>query len=390
MYFSKTTAALAALLPLATAQTYSDCDPLNKTCPADTALSSTTFTTDFTSGSFGGWIATANNVTFTDEGANFIISEKGEAPTIETDFYFFFGKAEVVMKAASGTGICSSIVLESDDLDEIDWEALGGDTTQIETNYFGKGDTSSYDRATWATVSTPQETFHTYTVEWTESATTWSIDGTVVRTLAYSDAQSGTRYPQTPMRLKLGIWAAGDSSEPEGTIEWAGGETDYSDGPFTMTVQSVSITNYNPGSSYTYSDNSGDYTSIVVNNGTSSSTTGSTTSSSSASTSTSSTSSGSSSTSTSTSSTSSNSGSGSGSSTSSASSTSASSAAAAGSSTALIGSGSSSSGSSASASGSASASSSASASASPLYTGAATQVGASTSLLFAGLLAALL
>lgn len=25
------------------------------------------------------------------------------------------------MKAASGTGICSSVVLESDDLDEIDW-----------------------------------------------------------------------------------------------------------------------------------------------------------------------------------------------------------------------------------------------------------------------------
>ena len=238
-------------------------------------------------------------------------------------------------------------------------------------------------------MSTPQETFHTYTIEWTESATTWSVDGTVVRTLAYSDAQSGTRYPQTPMRLKLGIWAAGDSSEPEGTIEWAGGETDYSDGPFTMTVQSVTITNYNPGSSYTYSDKSGDYTSIVVNNGTSSSTTGSTTSSSSTSTSSTSSGSSSTSTSTSTSSTSSNSGSGSGSSTSSESSTSASSAAAAGSSSALIGSGSSS-GSSASASGSASASSSASASASPLYTGAATQVGASTSLLFAGLLAALL
>lgn len=84
-------------------------------------MSSTTFTTDFTTGSFSGWIATANNVTFTDEGANFVISEKGEAPTIETDFYFFFGKAEVVMKAASGTGICSSVVLESDDLDEIDW-----------------------------------------------------------------------------------------------------------------------------------------------------------------------------------------------------------------------------------------------------------------------------
>ncbi|PYI07132.1 concanavalin A-like lectin/glucanase [Aspergillus sclerotiicarbonarius CBS 121057] len=382
MYRTFATAALAAVLPFAAAQTYTDCDPLNKTCPSDTALSSSTFTTDFTSGSMSGWTTTADSVTFTSEGAEFIITASGQAPTIETDFYFFFGKAEVVMKAAAGTGICSAIVLESDVLDEIDWEALGGDTTQIETNYFGKGDTSSYDRATWATVSTPQDTFHTYTVEWTKSSTIWSIDGTAVRTLDYADAQSGTRYPQTPMRLKLGIWAAGDSSEPAGTIEWAGGETNYADGPFTMTISSVTITNYNPGCSYTYSDKTGDYSSIVVNDGSCNVTSSSSSSTSSTSTSTS---------------TSTSSGSGSGSSTSGTSG-----AAAASSSSAVIGSGStigssigsstsSSSGSSAAGSSSASVSASASASASPsVYTGAATQVGASASVLFAGLLAALL
>lgn len=40
------------------------------------------------------------------------------------------------MKAASGQGIVSSIVLESDDLDEIDWEFLGGDTTQVQSNFY--------------------------------------------------------------------------------------------------------------------------------------------------------------------------------------------------------------------------------------------------------------
>lgn len=44
-----------------------------------------------------------------------------DAPTMQTDFYFFFGLVEVTMKAASGTGIVSSIVMESDDLDEFDW-----------------------------------------------------------------------------------------------------------------------------------------------------------------------------------------------------------------------------------------------------------------------------
>ncbi|PYH45745.1 glycoside hydrolase family 16 protein [Aspergillus saccharolyticus JOP 1030-1] len=268
MYFKyAAAAALSAVVPLCTAQTYTDCNPLEKTCPADTALSSSTFTSDFTQGesSFAGWTATANNVTFDENGAAFTINQRGQAPTIQTNFYFFFGRAEVVMKAASGTGIVSSIVLESDDLDEVDWEALGGDTTQVETNYFGKGDTTTYDRATWVEISSPQENWHTYTVDWTETALKWYVDGNLVRTLAYNDASSGTRFPQTPMNLRIGIWAGGDSDNAAGTIEWAGGETDYSKVPFTMYVKSVSITNNNPGCSYTYGDKTGSYSSIVVN-----------------------------------------------------------------------------------------------------------------------------
>lgn len=42
---------------------------------------------------------------------------------MNTEFYIFFGTVSVVMKASPGPGICSSIVLLSDDLDEIDWEA---------------------------------------------------------------------------------------------------------------------------------------------------------------------------------------------------------------------------------------------------------------------------
>ncbi|KAI9932214.1 hypothetical protein ASPWEDRAFT_478242 [Aspergillus wentii DTO 134E9] len=287
--YLKYAAALAAVLPLATAQTSTDCDPLKKTCPDDDGLDSSTFSTDFTKGDFSKWTTTAGNVTSGSQGAEFTINKKGDAPTIDTDFYFFYGKVDVKMKAAPGTGIVSSIVLESDDLDEVDWEAVGGDTTQIETNYFGKGDDSSYDRATWVTVSTPQDTFHTYSIDWKEDVLTWAIDGNTIRTLNYKDAKDGSRYPQTPMRVRIGIWAGGDSSNNQGTIEWAGGQTDYSQAPFTMYIESVDITNYNPASSYSYSDNSGSSDSIKSSNSSSSSTTrsSSTTSSSSSSTDTS-------------------------------------------------------------------------------------------------------
>lgn len=245
-------------------------------------LSTSTYSIDFTQNSDNSswaknWTVTAGSVNYNSSGANFIINKSGDAPTIETAFYFFYGAIEVHMRSAPGTGIVSSIVLESDDLDEIDWEFLGGNANSVETNYFGKGNTTSYDRAKYYAVSDSQSTSHNYTVEWTKEYTSWYIDGTSVRTLNYADAASGTNYPQTPMRLKLGIWAGGDAAggDSEGTIEWAGGDTDFTKAPFDMTVQSVKITNYNPAASYSYGDQTGDSGSIKLSNETVATTTSS-------------------------------------------------------------------------------------------------------------------
>ncbi|KAJ5471118.1 hypothetical protein N7530_008475 [Penicillium desertorum] len=282
--YLKYAAAGLAAATLVSGQTFSDCNPMQKTCPANVGTTQSRQTFDFTKSSdLDLWTTTAGNVKAGSNGAEFTVNKQGDAPTIQSDFYIFFGEVSVTMKAAPGTGIVSSIVLESDDLDEIDWEAVGGDTTQIETNYFGKGDTTTYDRAIWEPVSTPQETFHTYKVVWTKETTTWSVDGKVIRTLSFNDAQSGTRYPQTPMNVRIGIWAGGDPSNAEGTIQWAGGETDYSKSPFTMYIKDVTIVNYNPAESYTWSDQSGSYESIEFTGSTNStpSTTSKTTSASS-------------------------------------------------------------------------------------------------------------
>lgn len=172
------------------------------------------------------------------------------------------------MRCAKGTGIVSSIVLESDDLDEVDWEFIGGNSTSVETNYFGKGNTTAYDRAIYYGVDDPQENYHNYTTIWTSEKLEWYIDSVLVRTLNYDDAVNGKNYPQTPMTVRLGIWAGGDSSEnSNGTVEWAGGETNYKDGPFTMIVDSIYVADYSTGSAYTYSDNTGDYSSIKIATG---------------------------------------------------------------------------------------------------------------------------
>ena len=81
----------------------------------------------------------AGKVDWSDKGTTFTITSRGESPMIQSTFYMLFGRLEVVMKAAKGKGIVSSAILQSECLDEIDWEFLGSNTTHILTNYYGKG-----------------------------------------------------------------------------------------------------------------------------------------------------------------------------------------------------------------------------------------------------------
>lgn len=178
-----------------------------------------------------------------------------------------FGKVSITMKAAPGAGIVSTLVLQSDDLDEIDMEWLGADGTEVQTNYFGKGDVTTYNRGAFNPAANNQDEFITYTVEWTESQITWSVGGTIVRVLTPATADTN-QYPQTPMQVKFGAWSGGDPSNAPGTIAWARGPTVYADGPFTMTVQSIAVTDYSTGTQYKYGDTTGDWESIQAVGGT--------------------------------------------------------------------------------------------------------------------------
>lgn len=176
-----------------------------------------------------------------------------------------FGHVDFVLKAAPGLGIVSSAVLQSDDLDEIDWEWLGGDSSQVQSNYFSKGQITSYNRGAFHANPNNQAEFHTYSIDWTAEQIAWQIDGTTVRTLTPETAQG--QYPQTPMMVKIGSWSGGDSANAPGTIAWAGGPTDYGSGPYTMKVRSISVTDYSTGTQYAYSDTTGTWGSIQAANG---------------------------------------------------------------------------------------------------------------------------
>ncbi|EAW09511.1 glycoside hydrolase family 16 protein [Aspergillus clavatus NRRL 1] len=257
-------ALLAASICSVYAQTWTDCDPLVKTCPPNQALgTNTTFlfnkTLDDTV-----WNVTNGAVSFTSEGTEFTIKAEHESPTMQSNFFIFFGIVESHIKVAKGKGIISSVVLQSDDRDEIDWEWVGYNTSEVQSNYFGKGNDTTFDRGGTHSVPNADTEFHNYTTHWTAEKLEWWIDGKLIRTLMYNDALGGKNFPQTPCNIRYGIWPAGIKSNKAGVIEWAGGLVDYTAGPYTMVLQSARVHDFHTGKQYEYSDHSGSWESIKV------------------------------------------------------------------------------------------------------------------------------
>jgi beta-glucanase (GH16 family) len=275
MFSKALTSAVVALAAtrMVSAQTFTDCDPLEKECKPDAAFGKNGVDCDWTKGECKAFDALpGTTISYDGEGALFSIEKETNAPTMATHKRIFFGRVDVELVAAAGQGIVTSVVFESADLDEIDWEWVGGDNEQVQTNYFGKGDTTTYDRGAYHPVSDPLGTVHKYSIDWTKDRINWEIDGAVVRTLTYDEAQGGERYPQTPMEIKIGTWVAGGKNSAKGTVEWAGGYTDFSKAPFNAYYKSISIVDYAGGDAptkdeikeYVWTDKTGSWESIKV------------------------------------------------------------------------------------------------------------------------------
>lgn len=257
-------ASAASLIAPSFAQTWSNCNPTLRTdCPPDSALGRTV-NIDFSSASSS--FTPQGNPTYSKDGVSFTVAKSGDSPQLTSKWYIMFGKVEIYVKAAPGAGIVSSFVLQSDTLDEIDWEWLGADGAQVQTNYFGKGQTTTYNRGAFHADPGNQGGFKKYTIDWTPNQIVWQIDGVTVRTL--EPANANNQYPQTPMQVKFGAWSGGDPANSPGTIEWSRGPTNYQNGPYTMQVKSLMVQDYSTGTQYVYGDQSGTWNSIKSVGGT--------------------------------------------------------------------------------------------------------------------------
>ncbi|RDW57562.1 putative cell wall glucanase (Utr2) [Aspergillus mulundensis] len=197
--------------------------------------------------------------------------------------YIWYGKIGAKIKSSRGAGVVTAFILLSDTKDEIDYEWVGSDLAEVQTNYYFQG-ILDYDNGGKSKVDgdNTYADWHTYEIDWTPEKIDWLVDGDVVRTLTkestFNESADRYEYPQTPSRMQLSLWPAGQASNAQGTIEWAGGEIDWdsedikNQGYYAAYYQDVTVECYDPPSgakidgdvSYDFKDDKGLESSVEI------------------------------------------------------------------------------------------------------------------------------
>ncbi|KAG0306916.1 hypothetical protein BGZ98_001452 [Dissophora globulifera] len=178
----------------------------------------------------------------------------GFGTTVSSTRWMLYGTVSARIKAGSRSGgIISSFIYRNIMTgDEIDYEWVGKQPNEVQSNYYWRTpptmdpkdiDYSHSRRHDIGQILSDQ--YQIYTIEWLPDSLTWFINGQVVRTLLRSEV-NGTKYPSTPSQIQFSIWDGG-LADPE-TLDWAGGPTDWSDShpKYEMFVDWVDIKCYTP------------------------------------------------------------------------------------------------------------------------------------------------
>jgi endo-1,3-1,4-beta-glycanase ExoK len=124
--------------------------------------------------------------------------------------FYHYGRYEVVMKPARGSGLVSSFFTHTFDLfgdphDEIDIEFLGNNTRQVSLNCFASG------KAT-GSIAVPlafdaADAPHLYAFDWRPDRIDWYVDGARVHTVR---AETGA-LPSSPGRVIMNLWTGSEA-----------------------------------------------------------------------------------------------------------------------------------------------------------------------------------
>lgn len=133
--------------------------------------------------------------------------------------FYHYGRYEVVMRAAPGSGTVSAMFTHThgqfgDPHDEIDIEFLGKDLTRLHANYFTNG--REHGGIYIPLGFDASKEVHLYAFEWEPGAIRWYVDDRLVHTATPADMP----IPKAPGRLIVHLW----SGTPE-QYDWHGEPT---------------------------------------------------------------------------------------------------------------------------------------------------------------------
>lgn len=117
--------------------------------------------------------------------------------------------------------------------DEIDWEVLGIEPHEAQTNIFYRGIPEYGIRGRIHAVPSGIEEFHKYTIDWKRDNITFLLDDKVVRVYhrqsqeADSVSMSTNRkfFPDRPSKVQFALWSENKNIWAGGPIQWAPGQT---------------------------------------------------------------------------------------------------------------------------------------------------------------------
>lgn len=143
---------------------------------------------------------------------------------IQTNKRFGYGTYEVRMKTVAGKGLNSAFFnyigpAQSEQWDEIDFEILGKDPSQVQLNYYvsGKGGHEKFAPVPDGAA----ESFNTYAFVWEPNRLRWYVNGSLVHTI------EGTQdLPDTPSKIFVSLWGSdtekawlGSFAAPSGPVD---------------------------------------------------------------------------------------------------------------------------------------------------------------------------
>ncbi|KAJ1668458.1 putative glycosidase CRH2 [Coemansia sp. RSA 1813] len=173
--------------------------------------------------------------------------KKGFGTTVENTHTIQYGKVTARIKTASiATGVVSAFIIRSDVVgDEIDFEWVGKDPNQVQTNFFYHDELVYTNSKKHDVGGDSSADYHDYTIVWDADSIVWMLDNKAIRTLnrkdTYDSGSKEYKFPSARSRVGLSIWDGGNSGA-KGTEEWAGYPTPWTANTvYKMYVDSISI-----------------------------------------------------------------------------------------------------------------------------------------------------